>query len=657
MKPFNRGIDQTERRLRTFQSRVGKTFRSVGKSVGGAVKKMASFRGAMVLAAGVTGLGLLIKKSIDFGDELAKTADKTGFTTTKLQELRVAADLAGVNVGAMAGGLSAFAKRIGEARAGTGTLITILKGMDTELLKNVQAAQNVDDAFDLIIKKGASLTSQLDRAALFAAAFGRTMGVDMTNLIKNGIGGMEAAIQRARDLGLVLEEDLLRSAEKAKDELTLLFTLIKVKVTQAVLENADAIADLATALTNSIPAIITWGREWAVYFNIIDQSAQAKMAELQAKLVGLREELEDQSALKSWADSVSGLGGQLQQRVDETQAAIERLNNSMLAALRKAERLRVAGASAAGEAPAATSGLSPFADATADLGFPSVGRPAGGSFRAAQQEGLAVMQEVIDKNNEFRAAAKAAFTETRTPMENYQARLLELQDLFANNLIDFDTYQRSLVKANDILTETKKKTQEFQKVVVVLGERMSSSFLDAIQSGEDLRGTLRGLLADVQNFLFAQAKSAFFDSLGGAAKAGGGSIFGSILGAIGFGGGGTPAAIGPGSGVTSGLGEFGGTTFPRFAQGGSFKVAGRGGTDANLVQFQATKGEQVDVTPTNQQTKRVGSTVFIDARGADSAAINRLETIVLALDGTFERRAVGAVVEAQRRDPRLRGRA
>lgn len=60
-------------------------------------KRMFSLRGIIGTLVGGAGLGLLVKKSIDFADNIAKTADVAGITTKALQEYRFAADLAGVS--------------------------------------------------------------------------------------------------------------------------------------------------------------------------------------------------------------------------------------------------------------------------------------------------------------------------------------------------------------------------------------------------------------------------------------------------------------------------------------------------------------------------------------------------------------------------------
>ncbi len=140
----------------------------------------------------------------------------------------------------------------------------------------------------------------------------------------------------------------------------------------------------------------------------------------------------------------------------------------------------------------------------------------------------------------------------------------------------------------------------------------------------------------------------------GGTGGGGGGLFGGLIGAI------VPALVG--AAITSFAAPTGFVppvgaplSAGAFAHGGSFTVGGRGGQDANLVSFKATRGENVTVTPPGQQSG--GNTYFIDASGADPAAIARLEGALLQIagPGKIERRAVSAVVAARRKDPRLFG--
>ena len=233
-----------------------KRFRGVQRSVSRVIKSATSFRAVVGTLAGAAGLGLLVRRSLDTADNIAKIADAIGVTTDTLQELRFAADLAGVSQENLDSALLAFSKRVGEARHGTGTLITLLKNMDPVLLDNVQSVESMDQAFELIIQRASKMGNTLDHNALLAAAFGRNAGPAMANMLKQGSAGLEEMRRQARALGIVLDEEFLRNAESAKDQLTILATVLENRVIEAVIKNAEKIDTFARKLIEVLPGAV-----------------------------------------------------------------------------------------------------------------------------------------------------------------------------------------------------------------------------------------------------------------------------------------------------------------------------------------------------------------------------------------------------------------
>lgn len=110
------------------------------------------------------------------------------------------------------------------------------------------------------------------------------------------------------------------------------------------------------------------------------------------------------------------------------------------------------------------------------------------------------------------------------------------------------------------------------------------------------------------------------------------SIGSTLLQSMNFGG-------GFGGGLLKGL--LGGLV--GFANGGSFQVGGAGGIDSQLVAFRASPDETVSITKPGQ---RSGGGAYapvynIDARGADQAAIARLERGLAERDRTEAKRVAG----------------
>ena len=102
IKKIDRASNKASRGLGTLSDRASALRRHM-RLLGGVV--------AGVAAAG--SLALLVKRSIDAADAIAKTADAIGISTDALQELRFAADLSGVSVESLDKALKFATKAIG----------------------------------------------------------------------------------------------------------------------------------------------------------------------------------------------------------------------------------------------------------------------------------------------------------------------------------------------------------------------------------------------------------------------------------------------------------------------------------------------------------------------------------------------------------------
>jgi lambda family phage tail tape measure protein len=86
-------------------------------------------------------------------------------------------------------------------------------------------------------------------------------GVALVNLLRGGSDPLEQMRERARDLGIVLDEALVRDAERARTELDTLSQVISANLTRAALEAAPVIADLPSWLADVAgKAGIAWER-------------------------------------------------------------------------------------------------------------------------------------------------------------------------------------------------------------------------------------------------------------------------------------------------------------------------------------------------------------------------------------------------------------
>ena len=66
--------------------------------------------------------------------------------------------------------LQGLSRSLGDVKAGTGALITILKKLDPTLLKNLRSVQTTEEGMDILIDAMAEMDNQLERNSLAAAA-------------------------------------------------------------------------------------------------------------------------------------------------------------------------------------------------------------------------------------------------------------------------------------------------------------------------------------------------------------------------------------------------------------------------------------------------------------------------------------------------------
>jgi len=215
---------------------TARSFASVEKKISGLKTSVLSLNKVMAGVAAATGIGFFIKKNLEAADAIAKTADNIGISTKALQQWQFIADRSGVSAGQLNQGFGAFAKRIGELRAGTGALNTYLNKTNKALKNQLTATHSTSEALNIFLQALAGVKDQSERAAMSAAAFSRTAGIKLTNLVQNGTEGLAEMKKEFADLGLTIDDKFLRQSEKAVDQFTNLEFVIKSKLMQTVVE-------------------------------------------------------------------------------------------------------------------------------------------------------------------------------------------------------------------------------------------------------------------------------------------------------------------------------------------------------------------------------------------------------------------------------------
>jgi hypothetical protein len=208
-----------------------------------AVKMKAAFAGAAIGAtaiASVTAFGAAIKRSINDMDDLYKAAQKVGVGVKELSALKFAAEQSGVGFDALQTAMGKLNKNLADVENGTTEAAKALRSL------GITGADSPAVAIEKLSAAFAVMPDGARKSALAMELFGKA-GAAMLPLLNQGAEGIRAATERARELGVVLDEQTARSAEAFNDRLDDMRTAMRGIVTKVSTGMLPALEGLATA--------------------------------------------------------------------------------------------------------------------------------------------------------------------------------------------------------------------------------------------------------------------------------------------------------------------------------------------------------------------------------------------------------------------------
>jgi lambda family phage tail tape measure protein len=236
--------DEARRELEKLRKKLGQTEDKAGKTKRNLAQLTKGFAvlGTAIAAAGAAGLTFL-KTQVAIADRIGKTADKIGLSVEALQELRFAADLAGVPVTALDMGLQRFARRSAEAAKGQGVLTKEFEALN---IQTKDAEGNLRSLDDVLLDYADAIAAASDPQEQLRLAFKAfdSEGAALVNLFRQGSIGVKELRQELRDLGGVMSTDTVRQAEQMQDQFTRLSAVIQGKLNFALGITLDLMEDL-----------------------------------------------------------------------------------------------------------------------------------------------------------------------------------------------------------------------------------------------------------------------------------------------------------------------------------------------------------------------------------------------------------------------------
>lgn len=238
--------------IRAFD-KTSKAFNSAAKGIKAVAGSIFSLKTGLVAVAGVAGMGLLVKRSLDATDSLAKTARKIGVTTEALGQMRYAAELTGVSTSTMDMALQRFTRRAAEAAIGTGEAKGALKELGLsagDLIK-----MPLDKQMIQLSKAFQDVETDADKVRLAMKLFD-SEGVSLVNTLGLGEEALSEMFDEATAFGVAMSRNAASGVEEANDSITRLKTLMGGLTDQIVAALSPAITNLVTTLTTQLKRTI-----------------------------------------------------------------------------------------------------------------------------------------------------------------------------------------------------------------------------------------------------------------------------------------------------------------------------------------------------------------------------------------------------------------
>lgn len=218
---------------------------------------VAGFGAAIAGSAIVGGLGAIVKKSIDAGDELFNLQAKTGIAANALIGLGNAAKLADVDQETLGKGLTKLSINLVKAAEGNDALArkftalgVSVKGADGQVVSADKALKQIADRF-------ADMPDGAQKAAAAVALFGKS-GADLIPLLNEGAAAMEEFTYKVSD-------DFAARSDLFNDTITEL----GIKTQGFGLELTNALLPALQSILEVFGELFNTDQDWTALFDVI----------------------------------------------------------------------------------------------------------------------------------------------------------------------------------------------------------------------------------------------------------------------------------------------------------------------------------------------------------------------------------------------------
>lgn len=244
------GEAQVVNALRRVAGEAGRQGRAASRGFGQFNTALSGARTLLAQIAAVVSVGVFVgiaKQAAAASDELGKMSQRLGSSVRNLSALSLVAKTSDVDMGELTKTMIILNRRVAELQGGSkdaardfGAL-----GLTARDFRGKDAAEQLD----VVATAFERLRDSPEKTALGFRIFGRQVGavIPLLNSLA-GEGGLQGAITRARELGVLLSEDTARAAQAINDDLT----VIREQVTAGAARFVEGLAPAIHAVFGDI---------------------------------------------------------------------------------------------------------------------------------------------------------------------------------------------------------------------------------------------------------------------------------------------------------------------------------------------------------------------------------------------------------------------
>jgi hypothetical protein len=216
------------------------------------------FAAAIAGSAIVGGLGAIVKKSIDAGDELFNLQAKTGIAAKQLIGIGNAAKLADVDMGTLSKGLTKLSVNLVKAAEGDQKLASAFKRLGVDVKDANGQVVPADKALKQIADRFADMPDGAQKAAAAVQLFSKS-GADLIPLLNEGAAAMEKFTYKVGD-------DFAARSDLFNDTIT----EFGIKTQGFGLELTDALLPALQTILEVFGDLFDTDQDWTALFKVIE---------------------------------------------------------------------------------------------------------------------------------------------------------------------------------------------------------------------------------------------------------------------------------------------------------------------------------------------------------------------------------------------------